>query len=500
MEQVRKFSFDVGWVFFASIVGLLIGFPLKIILARWLGPSDLGLYQMVVTVLDIASLVATLGIGVALIKYVAEYKKDKDKLAQIMTPGLLGSIIPGLIAGISLYALSGMIAGIFNTPELAHLLKIIAFTLPISAFVGALVGILNGLREMKTYSFLAILSSLLSIICIVVFIKLGFGITGVIIGMLLATIGAFIGGIYLSRHLLHLDTKNFINNAKKLLSFGGRVFAGNTLSRLAEQADIIMIGYFLAARDVGFYSIAVSLSTFFLLVPQAIQRVTYPATSEYWSENNRASIQRMVDKTTKYSAAVLLPIGLGVGFFAKDVVTGIFGEEFIYAVAPLWVLLVAKVITGSTRTPIAGSLGASGRPQLNVMLNAIALVTNIGLNVLLIPRYGILGAAIATTISLILWTALFHVLIMRILKIKIDFRWFSVAIGSACVAVILFLIGIEFMNLYLAGGIILCAYIALVFKFFLTKEDKAIFRSLSYSLILQGKSLARRLRNRRILK
>jgi len=215
MERVKRFSFDVGWVFFASVVSLLIGFPLKIILARWLGASDLGLYQMVVTVLAIASLVATLGIGVALTKYVAEYKKDKDKLSQIMTPGLLGPIILGLIAGISLYALSGMIAGIFDMPELAHLLKIIAFTLPVSAFVGVLVGILNGLREMKTYSFLAILSSLLSIIFIVVFLKLGFGITGVIFGMLLSTIGAFIGGIYLSKNPLRLDIKNFIKNAKK---------------------------------------------------------------------------------------------------------------------------------------------------------------------------------------------------------------------------------------------------------------------------------------------
>lgn len=500
MEQVKKFSFDVGWVFFASVVSLLIGFPLKIILARWLGASDLGLYQMVVTVLAIAGLVSTLGIGVALTKYVAEDKKDKDKLSQIMTPGLLGPIILGLIAGISLYALSGMIAGIFNMPELAHLLRIIAFTLPVSAFVGALVGILNGLREMKTYSFLAILSSLLSIIFIVVFVKLGFGITGVIFGMLFSTIGAFIGGIYLSKNLLRLDIKNFIKNAKKLVSFGGRVFVGNTLSRLIQQADIIMIGYFLAAKDVGYYSIAVGLASFFLLVPRAIATITYPATSEYWSENNRTAIQRMVDKTTKYSAAILLPIGLGVGFFARDVVTGIYGEEFIYAVSPLWALLIGRVITGSIITPIAGSIGATGRPQFNVMLNAITLVANIGLNFLLIPRYGILGAAIATTVSFILWTILFHVLIVRILKVKIDFKWFSLAMGSACVAAILFLVGTKFINLYLAGGTILCAYIVLVLKFFLTKEDKTIFRSLSYSLILQIKPLARLLRSRRALK
>jgi len=483
MEQVKKFTFDVGWVLISSGVTLLIGFLLRIVLARWLGAADLGLYQMVITVQGIATLIATLGIPMALTKYVAEHKDNKDKLSQTTTSGIISSAIFGIVTGILLYALSGVLAGIFNMPELAYLLKILAFALPFTSLLEALLGLFNGLREMKTFAYLMILRSLLMILFIIAFVRLGFGVEGAVFGLVLAIVGACIGGLYLSRKLLRPNLLNLSQNSKRLVSFGSQVFGANAVSLIANQADIILIGYFLAAKDVGYYSVAVSLSMLFLIIPQAIQRITYPATSEYWSQNNHQALQTMIDKSMKYSACILLPLGLGVGFFSKEIVTVIFGGEFIYAVLPLCILLIARVITGSTIYPIGASFSGVGRPDLALKLGAISAGTNIGLNILLIPRFGIVGAAIATTASLLLGTIIFLALMPRILKVKIDFKWYAWTMGLACTAVILFLVGSNLVSHYVAGGVILCAYTASLFTFFLTKEDKSTLRSLAYSLI-----------------
>ena len=484
MEQVRKFAFDVGWVFVSSIVTLLIGFPLGIVLARWLGAANLGLYRMVTTIQGIAALVATFGIPPALIKYVAEYKDDKDKLTQTTTSGIISSVIFGIVAGILLYALSGILASVFHMPELSHLLRILAFVFPFTSLVGTLIGLLNGLREMKTYAFLVILQSILSIVFIMAFVVgFGFGVEGAVFGIILSAVGACIGGLYLSRKFLRLNLQNLRQNTRKLVLFGSQLFGANAVNIIANQADIILIGYFLAKADVGYYSIAISLSMFLTLIPSAIQRITYPTTSEYWSKNNHQALQKMIDKSMKYSACILLPLGLGVGFFSQEIIALLYGQEYIYAVLPLCVLLIARVIRGGTAVPIGGSVTAVGRPDFALKIMAISAGTNVGLNILLIPRFGILGAAIATTVSLLLGNAIGLAVTQRILKVKIDFKWYAWTMGLAAAAVGLFLAGSDLISHYIAGGVILCAYTALIFTFFLTKEDKTIFRSLAYSVI-----------------
>lgn len=478
MEQVKKFTVDVGWVLVSSTVTLFIGFLLSIVLARWLGATDLGLYRMITTIQGVTVLIATLGIPAALIRYTAEYKDDKDKLTQTSTSGIVSSVIFGIFVGALLYSLSGILAGIFDMPGLAHLLRILAIVFPFTSLLQTLLGLLTGLREMKTYAFLLILQSILTISLIVAFV-VGFGVEGAVLGLVLSVVGGCIGGLYLLRKFLRLNFQNLRQNVKKLVLFGSQMLGANTMGLILAYTDILLIGYFLASRDVGYYSIAVSLSGFFLLVPRAIQKITYPTTSEYWSQNNHQALRRMIDKSMKYSACILLPLGLGVGFLAKEIVTGLYGQEFIYSVLPLYVLLVARVIRGSTEIPVGASFSGAGRPDIALKINAISAVTNVILNVVLIPHYGILGAAIATTVSLLLGTVIFLALMPRVLKIRPDFKWYTWTMGLAVMAVLIFLGGSNLISHYIVGGVILCAYITLIFLFFLTKEDKDNIRSLT---------------------
>jgi stage V sporulation protein B len=483
MEQVKKFAFDVGWGLFSSAATLLIGFLLRIPLARWLGAADLGLYSMVITIQGIAVFVASLGIPLALVKYVAEYKDERDRLSQTISAAFISSIIFGLVVGAFLYALSGTLAGVFDMPELGHLLRVLAFVFPFASIFQILLGLFNGLRQMRTYAYMMILRSFLMLLFILAFLWFGFGVEGAVLGVVISVVGGCIFGLYFSRKLLHPNLSGLFQGAKRLMSFGSQVFAADALYLILQYTDIIMIGFFLAAKDVGYYSVAVSLSTFFLLVPQAIQRITYPATSEYWSKNNHQALRGMIDKSMKYSACVLLPLGLGVGFFAEEIVTGIFGQEFIYAVSPLLILLVARVIMGSTIDSIGACYSGVGRPDLALKLSAISAGTNVGLNILLIPRFGILGAAIATAISLLTQAVIFLAIMPRILATRIDIKWYAKVLGFACIAIALFLVGTKFINSYVVGGVILCGYIILVFKVFLTKEDRNILGSLAYSLL-----------------
>ncbi len=187
----------------------------------------------------------------------------------------------------------------------------------------------------------------------------------------------------------------------------------------------------------------------------------------------------MIDKSMKYSACILLPLGLCFGFFSKELVTGVFGQEFIYAALPLCVLLIARVIRGSTIVPVGLSFAGVGRPDIPLKLSAISAGANVGLNILLIPPFGILGAAIATTTSLLLGVIISLALFPKILKVRVDIKWYAQIMGSAGIAIGLFLAGREFIHPYIVGGVILCIYAALVWGVFLAGEDRTIIKSLA---------------------
>lgn len=149
MTESKKFAFDVSITFIASMITMLFGFVITVLLGRYLGAGDLGLYRMVSTIYGIAMLFAAIGIPAAIIKYVAEYKGDRNKTNSIVSAGVITSLFLGIGFSVLFYLSSGIFEEIFNMPELAGLLKILSPVFPFALVGGVLLGMLNGLREMK---------------------------------------------------------------------------------------------------------------------------------------------------------------------------------------------------------------------------------------------------------------------------------------------------------------------------------------------------------------
>jgi O-antigen/teichoic acid export membrane protein len=485
MQESKKFAFDVSITFFASVINLLIGLVITVLLGRYLGAGDLGLYRMTSTIYGIAMMIAAIGIPGAMIKYVAEFKEDRTKFNQTVSSGIITSLFLGIIFIALFYFSSGIFAEIFNMPRLVELLKILSPVFPFALISGALLGLLNGTREMKKYGMATIIQSILMVIVTVPLIYYGFGVAGAVFGVVLSSVGSCLFLILVTKNHFEITFGEYIPTTKKMLKFGVQVFGATGMNMINYQADILLIGYFLIATDVGYYAVAVGLSRFFWIIPGSIQTITYPTASEYWAKNNHSALHKMIDKVMKYNACILLPIGLGVGFFANDIVTLIFGEGFIYAVLPMLILLVGTVISSIVVRAIGASISAVGRPDLSLKVGCISAIVNIILNVLLIPILGISGAAIATTSSLIIGAFIALALILKLLSMKIDIKWYAQITGITFTSIILFFVGIKLTNLYILGGSILFTYTILVLKFFLTKEDRYFFKSLFYSFISQ---------------
>lgn len=483
MQQIKKFAFDVSWVLVSSVVNLVIGFAIKIILARWLGSFDLGLYTLVLTVQEFATLVAGQGMMAALTKYVAEYQDNEGRLHQMIYSAFTVTIFFAIVASLLLYFLASAIAGIFDMPQLAHLLKILSISLPFIIINQTSLGLENGLRRMKYYAAQIMMRSFLMVVFIVALVWMGYGVEGTVWGLVFSIAGTSIWGLFLARKYYHLAYHNFMKNVKTLISFGIQMFSTQTVNLLVNYTDTILIGYFLTAKDVGYYSIATDMCMLFAIIPQAVQRITFPMTAEYWHKNDFESLQDMFHKSMKYTACVLLPLGLFFTLFASEITTTIYGAEYINSVAPFLILLVARVLRGATVNPVGASFAGAGRPEIGLKVDSLSLILNVLLCWLLIPRFGISGAAFATTLSLLIGTVIYIKLMPIVLHVKIDARWFGLTVGLTGVAIAANWIGAKLINHYAVGGVILIAYVILVLRVFLTKKDRDLFKSLAFSFI-----------------
>jgi O-antigen/teichoic acid export membrane protein len=189
----------------------------------------------------------------------------------------------------------------------------------------------------------------------------------------------------------------------------------------------------------------------------------------------------MIDKSIKYTACILLPIAVGVGIFAESIVSFIFGEGFNSAVLPLRILLVGTALQGATIRAVGSSLTGVGRPDISLKLVTISAVTNIVLNILLIPKFGIAGAAATTTCSLLLNTGLGLFFIRKILHVKIDTQWMAKLAGITVAALIAF--SLPWAGSQGANAVILGCYVAALFLGLTTDEDRKYFGELAHDAV-----------------
>ena len=466
----RKFAFDVSWVFISQVITLATGFLLSVILGRFLGAAAFGLFTMVITIYMIASLVGGIGIPTAIVKYVAEFKENKEKLNVFVSCGVINSAIFGAIIGSVLFALSGILANIFNMPELTDLLKIIAFSLPFLVVNNTLLGLLNGLREMKSYSFRTVFRSALLLGFTILLVGFGFGIKGAVLALVLSEIGTLFLLIFISRNFFRFVIRDYVKTTKEVVKFGSQLFLASAVWMANTNADKLLVGYFLMDKDVGIYAIALAIASGLLVIPSAMSTVTYPAISEYNGKKQHETIEILINKSMKYSLVILSILGILIIFFSKDIILLLLKPEFLLATTPLTILIFGMIFFGSV-----GSVGAAfsgvGRPDIPFKENVIAVIVNVSIDAILIPILGITGAAIGTATSLLL-LVLLDFYFYKTLNIKINLRTYAKVFVAIVPVLASFFIFKGCINLYLLICILFGVYAVLITKFILTKEDK----------------------------
>jgi O-antigen/teichoic acid export membrane protein len=308
-------------------------------------------------------------------------------------------------------------------PELTDLIKIIAFSLPFLVVNNALLGLLNGLREMRSYSLRTVIRSSLLLSLTILFVGIGFGIKGAVLALLLSEVGTLFLLIFISRNFFSFVIRDYVKTTKELVKFVSQLFLASAVWIANTNADKLLVGYFLMDKDVGIYAIALAIANGLLMIPGAMSTITYPAISEYNGKRQHEAIETLINKSMKYSLVILSTLGILIIFFSKDIILLLLKPEFLPAVPPLTILIFGMIFFGSVGS-VGYAFSAVGRPDIAWKIALVSLVVGLILDILLIPRFGIFGAAVGTTAALLTHLILTIKLFKKILNIWVDIALF----------------------------------------------------------------------------
>jgi len=184
--------------------------------------------------------------------------------------------------------------------------------------------------------------------------------------------------------------------------------ASQVLALMSYNFDSVLLGFFLGQMAVGWYNAAYKPVTVVLAMPFTYFLGLFPVLSRTYTESQEA-FREIVVRSLRLMSVFAVPIGVGGTFLAEPIIGFLFGPAYANSVLPLQILAWSAVLV-ILRFTYRQALNAAGRQELDLRCASAAAGLNLGLNLLLMPRYGIIGAAVATLLSEVLWltTALYY--------------------------------------------------------------------------------------------
>lgn len=392
-------------------------FALIVVVTTQLGARGAGQFLIAVAVFNIGVKVAELGAATGFIRMVSR-TIALDRAAELPALVVVG-LVPVALAGTAAAAVVWA-----SAPELATLvgedadsavttyLRTLAPFLPVVALYSVVVQGTRGFGTMRAQAFVEKIgkASAQPVVALVVLAS-GAGSRGLALAWVLpAVVAAVPAGLWwswLARRAMATG-----GSASVRLVDVGRGFWGFAAPRALSQVfqvtviwfDTLLIGALLGTREAGIYTAATRFLLVGTFVAEAIMQVVGPQISSLVSRGEHGRAQRIYQAATGWQVLLVWPAMVLIGAFAP-VLLALFGQEFTDG-APALRVLVAAMLLASLFGPSDTVVLMSGRSSLSLLNTTVSVSLNVGGNLLLTPRYGLVGAAVAWALSIVVAGAL----------------------------------------------------------------------------------------------
>lgn len=370
----------------------IISLAARAIMSRDIGPQGMGAYSLVVLVPSLAYVMGCLGINTANIYFAGKRRFNLEDLS--------GTVLLST-AGLSLLLMI-VVSGwawldyhsVFQNLELRYAILTIA-SIPFFFLLNSYISLIQGLNRIGSYNSVSLISAALSLVLLCIFLY-GFklGLMGAVLSWALTNafnaVFAFIVFSRSARTRIHFSLTIF----REQLVYGLKAYVANIGGFLVRRLDVLLVANILGITQLGYYTIAFTIAEllWYLASSMSITLIPHVAASE---EGSLPTTTTTALRFTIWTTALLC---LGVLLTDRFAIRLVLGPAFLPSITPLrW--LLPGILFGAAEKILAADLTGRGRPDVTMVSAILALVTNLGINLLLLPRIGISGAAIASSLA-----------------------------------------------------------------------------------------------------
>lgn len=375
----------------------------QMILARLVGPIDFGLYGIGWNIMRIAGILAVLGLDSGVIHFASRYwGKDKRKFSETIVSALLVVLMFGSIAGIVIFVLAHDIGLFFNKPQLGLILRWFSIAFPALAGAKVIASATRATMDMRYANLIEeIVQPGTNLLLIGLVFILGGQLTGYVAASSVSIILSFIAGIIILNAVYkvkQIPWSNILDQQAALIKYSLPIAVPTIFGTLIILIDRIFVGYFLPEFETGIYQSVSLISVLFIAILSSFKSMVAPMISDSFHQNNLKELKLTMRTSTRWVFNLCLPLFLIILAVPEAFMTTLFGEAYLIGSQTLVILTLAQLINIG-KGPIDQLLIMTGNQRVWFKITFIAFIVNIAANWILIPIYGLTGAAVANVIT-----------------------------------------------------------------------------------------------------
>lgn len=423
MVSYQKFAKDVGLVGIVQVLTSLGTFFLLPIITKTLGTYDYGLWAQINITVSLIAPLALMGLSMGFVRFLSS-ETETTKIREAVYSILFFVTVSGLLASFLLYTFAEPLATFgFKDPQATYFVQAGSLLILLNVVESISLFYFRIFRQIKIFSYLTLFETFGKLFFILVLLKMGYGLLGVIAATLLVQ-----SSIFLISLLVIISQIGFViprfTYIKEYLQFSLPLTPNSLIRWITESSDRYMVTYFLGLRSVGVYSAACSIGNLIQFFVSSLQIILLPELSKLFDENKMDEVRIYMSHSLRYFLLISIPAVFGLSALAKPLLEILTTEDFLSG----WVVIPITAFSGL----LAGIFQIFVNTMLLVKetktttyINIVAAVSNVLLNILLIPSIGIVGASISTLFSYFLMAVLCMHTSLK--YFKFDFYFYDIA-------------------------------------------------------------------------
>lgn len=472
-NSYQKFAKDVLIIGIANALVALSSIILLPLITKTLGAHDYGIWAQVQVTINLVVAFVGLGLPYAMTRFLPA-KTNREEIQEDFYSVLCLVLCATLVASIVLIAAAGFIAGVFFDGAV-DIVRITGLIIMVWSLDTVFVTLFRAFRQMKRYAFFTIANTYMQIGLIAYLVLNGHGILSIVLAVLAIRAVIFLILFFLIKSQIGIK-RPYFHMIREYLSFGLPTVPSLVSAWVVASSDRYVIGYFLGAASVGIYSAGYNMGSIPFTLAGILGFVLSPALSKLYDEGRMEEVKTHLRYSLKYLLAVTIPFVFGAAVLAEPVLrlfstAAIAGEG--YSVVPLIALSASFLCIN---TVVVHILVLVKKMRIHAAIWGISALVNLLLNIVIVPRLGIFGAAITTLIAYGLAVGLTTYYSFKEFRFSIDWRFvIKSLIASAAMSAALWAIapkGVLAMVLTIVTGVAIYGAILLLLKGFKKEEFK----------------------------